>query len=470
MSESSTEPGTYVVAKFGGTSVARPERWKTIERVARGFVDEGHHAVIVCSAVAGVSDRLEQLAAAFEDVDRCAVILDELRRVHRSLSAELDVDAGLVSETLHELERIVDAARTLGYLDPRTHARLLSAGELMSTKLGAAALAANGVDVRWTDARELLVAEEESLSEDRRWLSAACSSAPDEELRRSLHREASVTLTQGFIASDAETGDTVVLGRGGSDTSAAYLAARLLAERLEIWTDVDGLYSAHPGVAPSARRLDEIDYTEAQTLAALGASVLHPRCLHPVREAGVPLHIRDTTNPDEGGTVIKRIDSEPQLRGVTHRTGLTLVRMFRRGEWQEVGVLADITDCFRRHHLSIDMLASAPDTIQATIDPAASPLGEERFDAFLEDLKQLCAPRVVPNMGTVSVVGNHIQTSTAQLAPVMRAIAKFDVGLVIPGANGRHVTFVVQGDQTEDMVREIHDALFPSEPAAALTA
>lgn len=456
--------GTYVVAKFGGTSVADPAGWTTIGEVARGFVDEGHHAVLVCSAIAGVSDLLEQLAAAFEDAGRCADILDEIGRRHRALASGLDVDPGLISDTRHELERLVDATRTLGYLEPRTHARLLAAGELMSTRLGAARLVADGLDAQWADARELLVAEEGALSEDRRWLAAACDASPDDALQGRLHDEASVTVTQGFIARDAETGDTVVLGRGGSDTSASYLAARLEAERLEIWTDVDGLYSAHPGIVPEAYRLDEVDYSEAETLASLGASVLHPRCIEPVRRGRVEIHIRCTMDPARNGTVIRALRREPAIRAVTHREGLHLVQMSRRGEWQEVGVLADITDCFRRHYLSIDMLASAPNTIQATLDPSASPMWRDRFDAFLEDLRRLCLPRVVPQVGTVSIIGHDLHTTTAEIAPALRELEAYDIGLIIPGADGQHVTLVVPGDDTHEVVRRIHAALFPSGP------
>lgn len=452
---------TYVVAKFGGTSVASPERWSVIGDVARRLTDEGHRVVLVCSAVAGISDKLQSLAEIFEDAEACASTLETIRRVHRELATGLEVDMGLVVDTLHDLERLVAAARTLGYMDPRTRARLLSVGELMSTRLGAARLVADGLDAEWTDARELLVALPDSLSEDRRWLSAACSAEVDDELRAKLDRKGQVIVTQGFIASDQETGDTVVLGRGGSDTSAAYLAARLNAERLEIWTDVDGLYSAHPGVVEEAHRLDEVDFSEAETLASLGASVLHPRCIDPVRKNDVELHVRCTTDPDQMGTVVKRMRSDPSVRAVAHREDLYLVKMSRRGEWQEVGVLADITDCFRRHHLSIDMMASAPETIQATLDPAASPLGSERFDNFLEDLSQFCVPRVVPGMATVSIVGHALHGSTGQIAPALRKLEAYDIGAVIPGADGRHVTFVVKGDDAPDMVREVHRALFP---------
>jgi len=466
-----TQPSsTFVVAKFGGTSVASPERWSVIADVARGLSDEGHRVVLVCSAVSGISDKLEALASAFDDAEECATILEAIRRVHRELATGLDVDPGLVADTIHDLERLVAAARTLGYLDPRTHARLLSAGELMSTRLGAARLIADGLDAQWVDARELLVAQLGSLSEDRRWLSAACDAEVDDALRERLGAMANVIVTQGFIARDEETGDTVVLGRGGSDTSAAYLAARLKAERLEIWTDVDGLYSAHPGVVAEAHRLDEVDFSEAETLASLGASVLHPRCIDPVRKNDVELHVRCTTDPQREGTVVKRMQSEPSVRAVTHRENLYLVKMARRGEWQEVGVLADITDCFRRHHLSIDMMASAPDTIQATLDPAASPLGSERFDNFLEDLSKFCLPRVVPDMATVSIVGHALHGTTGRIAPALRGLEDYDIGAVIPGADGRHITFVVKGDDAPAMVQSIHRALFPSTETAGAAA
>ncbi len=145
--------------------------------------------------------------------------------------------------------------------------------------------------MKWADARTLLKAQErKSASAKASLLSATCNFAPDAQLQQRLTALAPVVITQGFIASD-EDGNTVLLGRGGSDTSAAYLAAKLNASRLEIWTDVPGMFSANPRATPTARLLRALHYDEAQEIASNGAKVLHPRCILPARQYDIPLYV-----------------------------------------------------------------------------------------------------------------------------------------------------------------------------------
>src|SRR6185437_15591776 len=173
-------------------------------------------------------------------------------------------------------------------------------------------------------------------------LSATCSFAPEPELAARLCGLAPVLVTQGFIANDAD-GNTVLLGRGGSDTSAAYLAAKLAARRLEIWTDVPGLFSANPRSTPTARLLRALHYDEAQEIASNGAKVLHPRCILPARQYGIPLYVFATQTPDLEGTVVTAEggDGAAQVKAVAIKKGITLVSLESPGMWHQVGFLAD---------------------------------------------------------------------------------------------------------------------------------
>src|SRR5262249_41477976 len=162
-----------------------------------------------------------------------------------------------------------------------------------------------------------------------------------------------VLVTQGFIASDEDT-NTVLLGRGGSDTSAAYLAAKLRAQRLEIWTDVPGLFSADPRFTPTARLLRALHYDEAQELATSGAKVLHPRCILPARQYRIPLHVYATQAPELLGTVLgaEGVDGGAQVKAVCTKKGITLVSMDSPGMWHQVGFLADAFQVFKSHGMS----------------------------------------------------------------------------------------------------------------------
>ena len=181
---------------------------------------------------------------------------------------------------------------------------------------------------QWLDARDCLSAVALPNQKERtRVLSAVVQAHPDPSLNARLAAQGEVFITQGFIARDAH-GRTVLLGRGGSDTSAAYFGALLKAERVEIWTDVAGMFSANPRQVPSARLLQRLDYEEAQEIATTGAKVLHPRCLSPLREPRVPLLIKDTNRPELEGTVIgpevrdARAERQGDQRAQGHHPGV----------------------------------------------------------------------------------------------------------------------------------------------------
>lgn len=230
----------WVVMKFGGTSVSTAAHWSTIADQVRERLAEGLRPMVVCSALSGISDRLESLGEAALK-GRHAEGLAEIRARHLALARDLEVDGeSLLSEEFHTLERLTTGLSLTGETTPRLKARMMATGEIMSTRLGAAYLQRLKLPARWWDARELLRAEEvPSDTPQRRYLSATCTAAPDPALQERMTVAEAVHLTQGFIASNSQ-GETVLLGRGGSDTSAAYFGARLQAQKVEIWTDVPG--------------------------------------------------------------------------------------------------------------------------------------------------------------------------------------------------------------------------------------
>ena len=201
---------------------------------------------------------------------------------------------------------------------------------------------------------------------------------------------APVLITQGFIARDS-AGDTVLLGRGGSDTSASYLAALLGAKRCEIWTDVPGIYSANPRQVPTARLLKHLDYDEAQEITSTGAKVLHPRCIPPVRAHGIELHIRCSQMPDAVGTVItsQTEGQGAQVKAISQKSQVTLISMETLGMWQQVGFLADVFAVFKRHGFSIDLVSTSEMNVTVTLDPASNSLNPDLVNDLLRDLAVL---------------------------------------------------------------------------------
>lgn len=450
----------FVVLKFGGSSVSTVERWQTIASEVRARREEGLRPVLVCSALSGVSNTLEELLNEARH-GRHDVVLARIEDQHRELAETMGLQVELLAGEFEELRRLATGTALLGEVGARVRARTLALGELMSTRLGAAWLRKEGIPVTWLDARTVLTsAEEASAPEQRRFLAAGCVHEPDPALQERLGQH-EVVLTQGFIASDP-SGATVLLGRGGSDTSAACFAAKLDAVRCEIWTDVPGMFTANPRLVPSARLLRELDYDEAQECATTGAGVLHPRAIGPCRRAGIPLHIRSTAHPDLEGTRISADarHGDAQVKAISARSGLVLIAMETLGMWQQVGFLADVFAVFKRHGVSVDTVSTSETNVTVTLDPRANALAQETLAAVMKDLAGYCQPRLVQGCASVSLVGRGIRTILHRLAPVLEVFEEQRIHLVSQAASDLNLTFVVDDEQAERLVRKLHTLLF----------
>src|SRR3984957_7009937 len=296
-SSKANQAQAWLVLKFGGTSVSNAANWHNIAQVLRVRLTEGFRPVVVHSALSGITDRLESLLSAAMNGTHFAV-LEHIELVHLSLAEQLSIVPNTQFQAfLRELRELADRLAERRSIDDSARARVMAMGELLATTLGVEFLNAQGIGTAWVDARTVLRADDRlNATHKASLLSATCDFAPDLNLQANWRSLGKVVLTQGFIAANAR-GDTVLLGRGGSDTSAAYFAAKLSAARLEIWTDVPGLFSANPRAGPTARLLRELHYDEAQEIASNGAKVLHPRCVLPVRQYKIPLHVYATQAP-----------------------------------------------------------------------------------------------------------------------------------------------------------------------------
>ena len=451
----------WVVMKFGGTSVSSAENWETIAGLVKARVDAGLKPVIVHSALRGVSNALDETldAAVRGDIgDR----LEQLRRQHYDLADALGLDgAVLLEERLHELEQLIAGVRLVKEISVRVRVRVMALGELLSTCLGAAYLEAQGLPAHWMDARDLLTSRSRTgRNPAASYLSATCAYEHDPDMEARIAGQGGVVLTQGFIARN-KSGETVLLGRGGSDTSAAYFAARLRARRLEIWTDVPGMFSADPHVVPSARLLVALRYDEAQELASAGSSVLHPRCISPARDGGIPIFIRSTTHPEIAGTVISSVteEVEPQVKGICIRDGLTLVSMTTVGMWHEVGFLAKSFAAFAENGVSVDLVSTSETNVTVSIDTSDGMLPDDVEESLVHDLEKLCHVSVISNCSAVSLVGRKIRTIMPRMAPALEVFEEERIHLMSQAANDLNLSFVVDKQQGPRLVRKLHASI-----------
>jgi len=445
-----------VIFKFGGTSVADPAVWRLIAAQTSACLAAGGQPVVVLSALAGVTDRLQQAAAGGADRD---AVVGALESCHRALADAFEIDAERVlADEWRHLKTLFAAAAS----DPAWQAEVLACGEWLSSRLGTAILRRLGIAAVWHDSRTLLTTVE-TADPRRRYLNAECAPQPAADARCAPWLAAgAVPVTQGFIAATAD-GQTTVLGRGGSDTSAAYLAVTLGAARVEIWTDVPGLFSAPPQDLPGARQLRHLGYREAQEIAANGAKVLHPRCLLPLARAGIPLTVKSTRMPEMPGTEISHEarDYGAQVKAVCSRRGILLISLETLGMWQQVGFLAEAFAIIARCGFSIDLISTSESNVTLTLDPAAHAADPAVLEEMRQALAAICNVRFVPDCVSVSLVGRGIRSILHRLGPALEVFQERRILLVSQAANDLNLSFVVEREHAATLVHQLHELLIP---------
>ncbi|EQC25700.1 hypothetical protein SDRG_16438 [Saprolegnia diclina VS20] len=483
----------WVVLKFGGTSVSTAPRWRCIcRRVATILAGDGSRVWVVISALSQVTNRLTSA------LDEAVYGTQHLRSYHSifeqhmklaaetTLLSEAEATAAIAAEQspdwanatpvpevapliheFHQLRRVLDGIRLTEEASPRLKARVLAFGELLSTHLGLEIMRVNGLhSTTRVDARQVLRSDPTAATEIDKYLEANVRPRTAEAgVMDSIVGAATVVLTQGFIAGvpSASGVETCVLGRGGSDTSGALFAALLQAARYEIWTDVHGMYTSDPRFVPHARLLKSLDYREAQELAAMGAKVLHPRCIGPAHWANVPVEIRNTNDPDGEKTVIGHRDNDPRAKimAVVRRLNMTLVTITAYDMCGTSGFLSKAFLPFEQLGISVDLIATSQFSVSVTLDHIPGGVAGAAFQNLVAALERLGAVAVVEPCATVSVVGRHLRTSLGELGPVFQLLAGYEVLLLSESAEDLNLSFVVSEADADGLVTKLHAALFP---------
>jgi diaminopimelate decarboxylase/aspartate kinase len=454
----------WTVLKFGGNSVATYESWRTI---ARETAERARHGrvLVVCSALAGVTDLLLKAVADARSAS-AGDGLAGIRRMHEELASAAGLEAAGPSlagvwSHLEEAARLLEGVRLTLEAPPRLTARILAVGELASTKLGEAILATLGVEAHWLDVREVLESAERPLDPDeRRYLAAPVTPTRAPERLEAAVGDAGIVLTQGFIARTPD-GHTCLLGRGGSDTSAALLAALCGAQSLEIWTDVPGLFTADPREVPAARLIRSIGYREARELASLGAKVLHPPCLDPVARHGIPVTIRATPHPEMPGTRIEgESEAHPAVTAVTCRRGGTLLSISTMAMWDTPGFLSRFFAPFETLGVSVDLIGTSETAVSVTLDSVPGGVDGAVFRRLVAGLEELGEVQVIHPCAVVSIVGRRIRATLGEIAPALTAFQERPVHLISNSAEDLNLSFVVDEEEGTPLVRRLHDRLF----------
>ncbi|MEP7149182.1 MAG: lysine-sensitive aspartokinase 3 [Acidobacteriota bacterium] len=444
--------------KFGGTSVGDVSAFERVFYIVSTQIER--HPVVVVSAMTKVTDAL---LAAFEtakkgDFDEAFGSLEPHFERHIEVSRQFIPD-GLPNAFSGELEF---ARGELSDLLMRTSRRslplqmlkdaIVSYGEQLSSRLLAEVLKAKGVNARQVDSRRLIVTDDEY---------GAATPIIDEtnELVKlelePLIDAGEVPILGGFIAA-SRGGETTTLGRGGSDYSAALVAAALDAGELQIWTDVTGVMTCDPRICGEARTIPFLSYEEAAELAYFGAKVLHPKTIKPAVDHGIPVRVCNTFEPNQTGTMILGESGEApnKIKSIAHKKNITILRITSARMLGSYGFMSALFQVFDRHRTVIDVISTSEVSVALTLDNNA------RIEKIIEELKRLGEVEVEHGYAVICVVGEGLRASTGLASKIFSTIDDVNIALVSHGASAVNLTFVVKETLVADVIKKLHGEFF----------
>ncbi len=444
------------VAKFGGTSVAN---FDAMTLCANIVTTDSNTRVVVLSASAGVTNHLVELANGCEKARRDEVIA-AVRTIQYNIIDKLQNQASVRAEIDGILEHIEYLSEAASLATSTALAdELICQGEMMSTKIFTQLCIERSYPAVWVDVRDIVATDSnfgKAAPNDEK------TEAQSDAILRPLIESGKVVITQGFIGRDDE-GKTTTLGRGGSDYSAALLAEVLDADDVLIWTDVPGIYTTDPRVAPNAKRIDTMAFNEAAEMATFGAKVLHPATLLPAVRSNIPVFVGSSKAPEQGGTWVTR-DPQPRptFRAIALRRNQTLLTLSSLSMLHAKGFLANVFAILAKHNISVDVITTSEVSVALTLDKtgSASTGADMLSKELLDELNDYCHVQVENELALVAIIGNNLHTQSGVAKQLFHQLENFNIRLISYGASTNNVCTLVKNAEADEVVRALHAGLF----------
>ncbi len=447
-----------LVMKFGGTSVANFEAITRTIFIIGGKLDK--KPVVVVSALSKVTDLLYRISdsAASRNEAETRELLAQLRKRHTDLAGELlaqsvlkDEAVAKVNEICDNLDSIAMAVCSLGELSDRNKAIIISNGEYLSSTIIAYAMNSKGIRTKWVDARSMMVTNNSYMKAEPD-MTAIMERVPG--VIADAYDGMDAVITQGFIGVTKD-GEPTVLGRGGSDYSASLIGMAVDAERIEIWTDVDGVRTADPRKVQNTKYLEKISFEEAAEMAHFGAKVLHPLTIEPAVRKSIPIYVLNSMNPSGKGTAILRNEFiEDGVKSVSFKENIRVINIFSTRMINTSGFLRRVFEIFSESKVSVDLISTSEANISVTVDAA------ERIEPVVEQLSEFADVIVDDDKSQVSVIGKNIVRLNGMLKKTFTPLKKCNVYMISQGASFVNISFVVDREELSEVVQDLHDHLF----------
>ena len=450
-----------VVQKFGGTSVADPDAIGRLINIARSaHTRDGRGPVVVVSAMSRVTDALLTIAAdaGSSQLDRALSQVDQLRARHLATAKALVPSAGaaaLLATIDEQFDELAAVARALGVLrevSARTLDVVAAIGELLSSRIVAAACAHAGLPAVWVDARRVIVTNDDHTC------AAPLMRETVAALRASvmpLIDAGQVPVLGGFVGA-TPAGHTTTLGRGGSDYSGALVGAGVEAAEIQIWTDVDGMLTADPRLIPEPRLVPQLSFAEAAELAYFGAKVLHPSTIHPAVERNIPVRILNSWKPDAAGTLITADPpaSATPLTAMAAKRDVTVVDVTSDRMLMAYGFLRQVFEVFERFRTAVDVVTTSEVSVSVTVDD------RRNLDAIVDALSEFAEVVVEPEMALLCAVGDRLRNEPGIGARVIRVLEEVPLRMISQAASRRNITVILRQGDLQHAMQRLHEEFF----------
>ena len=457
------------VLKFGGTSVGSVKSILSLKRIVESEARK-QPVVIVVSALGGITDKLlatSQLA--LKGDDSWKVEFDSMVDRHHKMIDTIITDTKNREDLFNSVDALLEQLRSIYFgvylihdLSEKTQDAIVSYGERLSSKIVATLVKG----AKWFDSRDFIKTERKNGKHEL-----------DSELTNNLVHDTfadlpRISLVPGFISKDENTDEITNLGRGGSDYTAAIIAAALNAEVLEIWTDVDGFMTADPRVIKTAYTINELSYVEAMELCNFGAKVIYPPTIYPVCVKNIPIKVKNTFNPENPGTIIKnKIDNDRKaIKGISSISGTTLITVTGLSMVGVRGVNRRIFTTLADNGISVFMVSQASSENSTSIGVRDEDASEAVRVLNEEYAKEIETGAMFPmhaesGLATIAIVGENMKHTPGIAGKLFGTLGRSGISVIAcaQGASETNISFVVDGKYLRKSLNVLHDSFFLSE-------
>jgi aspartate kinase len=336
----------------------------------------------------------------------------------------------------------------LSELTARTKDKVVSFGELLSSKIISAYLSSINQQHQWIDSRGVII------TDNNFGIANVDFEKTYSKINSSLNTQHSTLfLAPGFISSN-ESGITTTLGRGGSDYTATILGSSIKAEEIIIWTDIDGMHNNDPRVVDRTRPIAELSFDEAAELAYFGAKILHPASIWPAQLHNVPVRLLNTMDPAAAGTLIKAEVAETGVKAIAAKDGITAINIKSSRMLLAYGFLRRIFEVFEAYKTPIDMITTSEVAVSVTIDDLS------HLDQIVEELRRFGTVEVDPNQAIICVVGNQVAETKGSITAVMDSLVDIPIRMVSFGGSKHNVSILVDAQYKVQALKSLNEGVF----------